>query len=199
MAQERAHFPLQVWAGPGSSCCLSASPVTTACPLLVPSCFIRLGRAGSQGQLGGHLAAGRQHPSAARGNPLPPARANLSSPLPAELQRLWGAARGRFMPKKPTAGMADPCHTAQTLFPFYLGKHETAEPRGRVAPGQQLQQCPAPSRIPWDGKLTDTQHCLLLLTGPLEAHPTEIPLKSHPSMVLPPTPHVVIQQHTDRG
>ena len=52
------------------------------------------------------------------------------------------------MPKKPAAGMADPCRSAQTLFPFYLGKHETAEPQGQAAPCQQLQQRPAPSRTP---------------------------------------------------
>lgn len=101
-----------------------------AVPSLSPRALYAWGGLGARASSGGHLAASRQHPSAARGNPLPPARANPSSPLPAELQRVWGAGRGRFIPKKPVAGMADPCHSAQTLFPFYLGKHETAEPRG---------------------------------------------------------------------
>lgn len=81
------------------------------------------------------------------------------------------------MPKKPTAGLADPYHSAQTLFLFYLGKHETAEPWEQVAPGQQLQQCPAPSRIPWDGKLT-TSSASSSLPGLWEPIPLEIPPQS---------------------
>lgn len=84
--------------------------------------------------------------------------------------------RGGFMPKKLTAGTAAPRRSAQTLFPFYLGKHETAEPRGQVAPCQQ--QHPAPSRTPRDRKLTHTQRhllLLLLLPGPLGAHPAGKP------------------------
>lgn len=98
---------------------------------------------------------------------------------------------GGFMPKKPTAGMGDPRHSAQTLFPFYLGKHETAGPRGQAAPRQQLQQCPAPSRTPWDGKLTRTQR-RLFPTGLWE--PTL--LESPPMSSTATSPHLAAHQHT---
>lgn len=178
MAQERARLPLQVWTGPGSSCCLSASPVTAACPPPRPLlCYIVPGEgckpgppAASPVRGGGQLHASGEHLSAVRGDPLPPTGTNPSFPPPAELHRGWGAGTGGFMPKKPMAGMAAPPHSSQTLFPFYLGKHETAESWGQAAPCQQLQQCPAPSRTPWDGKLTHT-----LLAGPLGAHPAGNP------------------------
>jgi len=89
-------------------------------------------------------------------------------------QGMGSSNGGGFMPKKPTAGMADPRRSAQTLFPFYLGKHETAEPQGQAAPCQQLQQRPAPSRTPRDGQPTRTQRCLLL-AEPLGAHPAGNP------------------------
>lgn len=153
-AQERARLPLQVWAGPGSSWCVSASPVTAACPLPLlysVQAGLRARAPAASPARGGHTVHGDVAPRRERG--CSPTRRDGS-----QLSSTWGAAQGRgsrngraLCQKKPTAGLADPCPSAQTRLPFYLGTHETAA-QGQVAPCRQLQQCPAPSRRPSGGK-----------------------------------------------
>lgn len=88
---------------------------------------------------GGNLHASRQPLSTERG-----ILCHLCKQTPASLYlqscTVWGAGMAGFMPMKPVAGRTDPHHSAQTLLPFYLGKHETAEPWEQAAPCQQLQQ-----------------------------------------------------------
>lgn len=127
-AQERARLPLQVWAGPGSSWCVSVSPVTAACPLpVLYSAWggLRARAPAASPARGGHTVHGDAAPRRERG--CSPTRQDGS-----QLSSTWGAAQGRgsrngraLCQKKPTAGLADPRPSAQTRLPFYLGTRDS--------------------------------------------------------------------------